>query len=98
MAKAKKRAATRKKASKSGKTSAKPARKKAAKRATPKKRPRKTTAKMPPRKAPRQRVPVVEDTIIDVIDQPVPGVIRVREYETIQTVPAKRGAGPKTDE
>ena len=84
MAKAKKRVTTRKKASKRGKASAKPARRKSAKRATPKKRPRKTAAKMAPRKAPRQRVPVVEDTIIDVIDEPVPGVVRVTEYETIR--------------
>jgi hypothetical protein len=30
-------------------------------------------------------VPAVEDTIIDVIDEPMPGVIRVTEYETVQT-------------
>jgi hypothetical protein len=92
MAKAKKRIATHKKASKRGKASAKPSSKKAAKRATPKKRPRKTTAKTAPRKAPRQNVPVVEDTIIDVIDEPVPGVVRVTEYETIRTTT------PKTEE
>ena len=95
MAKAKKRIATRKKASKRGKASAKPARKKAAKRATTKKRPRKTTVKMTPRKAPKQGVPVIEDTIIDVIDEPMPGVIRVTEYETVQTTspddPKKNG-------
>jgi hypothetical protein len=98
MAKAKKRIATRKKASKRGKASAKPARTKAAKRATPKKRPPKTVAKMAPRKAPRQGVPVIEDTIIDVIDEPVPGVLRVTEYETIRTTTPKRGAGPETEE
>ena len=87
MAKAKKRIATRKKASKRGKTGAKSARKKVAKRATPKKRPRKTAAKkMAPKKPSRQRVPVVEDTIIDVIDEPVPGVVRVTEYETIRKI------------
>jgi hypothetical protein len=96
MAKAMKR--TRKKASKRGKASAKPARKKASKRATPKKRPRKTTAKMAPRKAPRQGVPVIEDTIIDVVDKPVPGVVRVTEYETIRTTTPKRGTGPETEE
>jgi len=98
MAKAKKRVATRKKASKSGKASAKPARKKVAKRAAPKKRPAKTAAKT--RKAPRQVVgaPVIEDTIIDVIDEPIPGVVRVREYETISTTTTKRGVGPKTEE
>jgi len=93
MAKAKKRVETRKKASKRGKASAKPARKKAAKRATTKKRPRKTTVKMTPRKAPKQGVPVIEDTIIDVIDEPAPGVVRVTEYETIRMTPPKGGAG-----
>jgi hypothetical protein len=98
MAKAKKRVATRKKASKRGQASAKPARKKAAKRAMPKKRPPKTVAKMAPRKTPRRSAPVVEDTIIDVIDEPVPGVVRVTEYETIRTTTPKRGAGPETEE
>jgi hypothetical protein len=98
MAKAKKRIATRKKASKRGKASVKPAREKAAKRATTKKRPRKTAAKMAPKKAPRQGVPVIEDTIVDVIDEPAPGVVRVTEYETIRMPPPKRGAGPETEE
>ena len=102
MAKARKRIATRKKASKRGKASVKPARKKAAKRATPKKRPPKTVTKMAPRKAlrkaPRRGAPVVEDTIIDVIDEPVPGVVRVTEYETIRTMTSKRGAGSDTEE
>ena len=98
MAKAKKRVATRKKASKRGKASVKPARKKAAKRAAPKKRPPKTAAKMAPRKAPRQGAPVIEDTIIDVIDEPVPGVIRVTEYETIRGTIPSGGAGPETEE
>ncbi len=89
MAKAKKRIA-RKKASKRGKASVKPSRKKVAKRATLKKRPRKTTAKIASKKAPREQVPVVEDTIIDVIDEPVPGVVRVTEYETIRTATPKR--------
>ncbi len=98
MAKAKKHVAARKKASKRRKASAKPSRKKATKRATPKKQPRKTTAKMAPRKAIRQKVPVVEDTIIDVIDEPVPGVVRVTEYETVRMTTPKRGAGPETEE
>jgi hypothetical protein len=97
MAKAKKRIAS-KKTSKRGKARVKPARMKAAKRATPKKRPPKTVAKMAPRKAPRQGVPVIEDTIIDVIDEPVPGLVRVTEYETIRTTTPKRGPGPKTEE
>ena len=98
MAKATKRAATRKKASKRGKASAKPSRKKVAKRATPKKRPRKTSAKKALRRVPRQKVPVLEDTIIDVIDEPVPGMVRVTEYETVRVTSPKRGAGPETEE
>ena len=98
LAKAKKRLATRKKASKRVKASAKPARKKAANRAAPKKRPPKTAAKMAPRKAPRKGLPVIEDTIIDVIDQPVPGVVRVTDYETIRTMTPNGGAGPETEE
>jgi hypothetical protein len=53
---------------------------------------------MAPRKAPRQGVPVIEDTIIDVVDEPVPGVVRVTEYETIRTTTPKRGAGPGAKE
>jgi len=98
MAKARKRIATRKRAPKRAKASAKPARKKPAKRAMRKKRPPKTAAKMAPRKAPRQDVPVIEDTIVDVVDEPFPGVVRVTEYETIRTVTPKRGAGPETKE
>ena len=106
MAEAKKRTVMRQKASKRGKASAKPVRKKAAKRAAPKKRLPKTVAKMAPRKAPRkvprkaprQEVPVIEDTIIEVIDEPVPGVVRVTEYETIRTTTPKPGAGPETEE
>jgi hypothetical protein len=98
MAKAKKRSATRKKAVKSKK--AKPARKKAVKRAAPKKKSRKPAAKVTsrkalkkaPKKAPRQRKPVVEDTIVDVIDEPVPGVIQVTEYETITTTSPQSGS------
>ena len=98
MAKAMKRMATRKKASKRGKATAKLARKKPTKRATPKKRPPKAMAKKALRKTPRQEVPIVEDTIIDVIDEPIPGVVRVTEYETIRTTTPKRNAGPETEE
>ena len=98
MVKARKRLATRKKTSKRRKASAKPARKKTSKRATPKKRPLKAAAKTAPRKASRQGVPVIEDTIIDVVDEPVPGVVRVTEYETIRTTTPKRGTGPETEE
>ncbi len=77
----------------------------APKPAVKKKRPPKTAARKAPRKAPRQVVVPVEDTIIDVIDEPAPGVIRVTEYESIRTgTPIssgrepKRRTGPKTDE
>ena len=47
----------------------------------------------------------VEDTIIDVIDEPAPGVIRVTEYESIRTATPvssgrepKRRVGPETEE
>jgi hypothetical protein len=96
MAKAKKRVAKRRKASKRGKASAKPTRKKAVKRAMPKKRPPK--AKMIPKKAPRRGMPVIEDSIIDVVDEPVPGVVRVTEYETIRTKTRRRDRGPETEE
>ena len=95
MAKAKRRIATRKKASKRGKAGAKSARKKVAKRAPLKKQPSKAAAKMAARKVPM--APIVEDTIIDVIDEPLPGVVRVTEYETIRTTTPKRGAGPATE-
>ncbi len=98
MAKAKKRLATRKRASKRGKASAKPGRSKASKGATSKNRAPKAAAKMAPRKAPRRGVPVIEDTIIDVVDEPVPGVVRVTEYETITTTTPKRDAGLETEE
>jgi pyocin large subunit-like protein len=94
MAKTRKRIATHKKASKRRKANAKPARKKAAKRATQKKRTPKAVAKMAPRKTLRQRAPVIEDTIIDVIDEPIPGVVRIAEYETVRTTTPKGGAGP----
>ena len=77
----------------------------APKPAVKKKRPPKTAARKSPRKAPRQVVVPVEDTIIDVIDEPAPGVIRVTEYESIRTATPvssgrepKRGAGPETEE
>jgi len=97
MAKARKRIAKRKISSKRRKVSTKPARKKAAKRATLKKQRPKIKAKMVPRGAPRQRVPVIEGTIIDVIDEPAPGVVRVTEYETMRTMPPKRGAASETE-
>ena len=77
----------------------------APKPAVKKKRPPKTAARKAPRKAPRKVVVPVEDTIIDVIDEPAPGVIRVTEYESIRTAtPVSSGrepnrrAGPETEE
>ncbi len=98
MAKTKKPIATRKKVTKRGKVSAKPVRKKAAKRAMPKRRPSKTVSKRAPKKASRPVAPVIEDTIIDVIDEPIPGVVRVTEYETITTTTPKSRTGPETEE
>ena len=70
-----------------------------------KKLPPKTAARKAPRKAPRQVVVPVEDTIIDVIEEPVPGAIVVTEYESIRTATPissgrepKRGGGPETEE
>jgi hypothetical protein len=77
----------------------------APKHAVKKKRPPKIAARKPPRNAPKQVVAPVEDTIIDVIDEPVPGVVVVTEYESIRTATPissarkpKRDDGPKTEE
>ena len=111
MAKAKKRVTTRKKSARRGKASTKSARKKAAKHTITKKAKSKvrragrgalesTARKKQPlktaaRKAPRNAASVVEDAIIDVIDEPMPAVFRVTEYETVQTTspddPEKNG-------
>jgi hypothetical protein len=109
MAKAKKRRATSKKSSKRGKVSAKKAARpmrpkkakskaqqtgtRALKSVANKKKPLKLAAKTAPKKA-----TIVEDTIIDVIDEPAPGVVRVTEYETIRTTNPTRRADPKTEE
>jgi hypothetical protein len=47
----------------------------------------KTAVRKAPRKAPREVVhaPAAEDTIIDVMDEPAPGVITVTEYESVRT-------------
>jgi hypothetical protein len=56
----------------------------ATKPAAKKKRPAKTAV----RKAPRQGVEVqAETTIIDVIEEPVPGVLVVTEYESVRRAP-----------
>ncbi len=65
-----------------------------------------TPARKAPRKTPRQIVQVpVEDTIIDVIEEPVPGVVVVTEYELLRTTTPtsfgrepKRSSGPETEE
>ena len=71
----------------------------AAKPMAKKQRPSKIAARKAPRKAPRQVVEVpVEDTIIDVIEEPVPGVVVVTEYETIRTAtPISSDREPKPD-
>jgi hypothetical protein len=70
-----------------------------------KKRLPKTAARKAPRKTPRQVVVPVEDTIIDVIEEPVLGVVVVTEYESIRTAmpissgrEPTRSAGPETEE
>jgi hypothetical protein len=100
MAKAtKKRVAARKKSLKRGKASTKPARKMAAKHATPKKAKSKiqragmsakkpaAKKKRPPETAERRQVAEVpvKTTIINAIEEPVPGVVAVTEYESVQT-------------
>ena len=107
---ARKKAAKRK-TSKQAKSKVRRAGSGAPKPAIKKKRPPTTAARKAPRKAPRKpprkvvEVPAVEDTIIDVIDEPVPGVIRVTEYELIRTATPissgrepKSGGGPETEE
>ena len=109
MAKAKKRLAKRKKSSKRGKTSvkkaARPMRPKKAKSKVrqkgkrglkpiaKKKRPPKLATKIAPRKA-----RVVEDTIIDVIDEPLPGMVRVTEYESARIITPEQDADSDADD
>jgi hypothetical protein len=78
----------------------------AAKPMAKKQRPSKIAARKAPRKMPIQVVEVpVEETIIDVIEEPVPGVVVVTEYETIRMATPissspepKRGVGPETED
>ena len=51
------------------------------------------------RKEPRQVVEApIETTIIDVIEEPTPGVVVVTEYESVRTAtPASPGAGTSPD-
>ena len=77
----------------------------AAKPMSKRQRQSKIAARKAPSKTPRQAVEVpVEDTIIDVIEEPVPGVVVVTEYETIRTATPissrpepKPGVGPETE-
>ena len=99
MAKAKKRVATRKKSSKRGNAGAKLGRKMAAKHATPKKAKSKVgragmsaakpgaKKKRPPETAERRQVVEmpVETTMIDVIEEPAPGVVVATKYESVRT-------------
>ena len=67
---------------------------------------KKQVQKIAARKEPRQVLEVpVETTIVDVIEEPVPGVVVVTEYETIRTATPissgpepKRGVGPETED
>ena len=67
---------------------------------------KKQPSKIAARKAPRQLTgEPVEATIIDVIEEPIPGVVVVTEYESVRTATPissgrepKRGAGPETEE
>ena len=96
MAKRKKRVAARKAKLKRGSARTK-MRKKVTKRAAPKRakrasKPSKPSARVAKRVKARQQQrppkPMVEDTIIDVIDEPVPGVLRITEIEEVSvTVP-----------
>jgi len=71
--------------SEEGKVQGQACRQKYSETGSQKKRPLKTAARKAPRKAPRQVVVPVEDTIIDVIEEPVPGAVVVTEYESIRT-------------
>jgi hypothetical protein len=121
MAQRKKRPAVRQRKAKSiarrkAREPAKSARKRPAKRivtrATASKRSAKAKLKGGAKKA-RKKVravkppttPVVETVIVDMIEEPVPGVVVVTEYESIRTATPissggepKRGAGPETEE
>jgi hypothetical protein len=99
--------AARKKAAK--RTKSKQAKSKVKGAAKPKakqQRPSKIAASKAPRKSPGQVEKVaVDDTIIDVIEEPIPGVVVVTEYETIRTATPissspgpRRRVGPKTED
>jgi hypothetical protein len=51
-----------------------------------------------PRKPPRQTAELsVEDTIIDVVNEPAPGMVRVREYEVVRTIAPERDTDADMD-
>ena len=108
MAKAKKRVVVRKKGSKRGKASAKPARKKSTKQATSKKTksklPRAGMSAKKPAAEKKQQPPEimeerpmaethVETTIIDLIEEPAPGVVAITEYESVRTATSISAGG-----
>ena len=73
-------------ASKKAKSKVRPAGKSATKPTAKKMQPPKTSARKVPINVPRQVAEVqVETTIIDVIEEPVPGVVVVTEFESVQT-------------
>jgi ribosomal protein S25 len=77
---------------KKGKSKVRKASTRAQKSIAKKKRPPTLAAKMASRRA-----PIVEDTIIDVVDKPVPGVVRVTEYETVRITTPKQDADSDAD-
>jgi hypothetical protein len=82
MAKRKKRAAARK-----GKTTRKPVksmRGKPAKRTGAKAKSKKTTIKTKKRAVAKTMAPTVETVVVDVIEEPVPGVMVVSEFEATE--------------
>ena len=84
-------------APKKAKSKVRRAGKSATKPTAKKMQPPKTAARKAPINAPRQVVEVpVETTIIDVIEEPIPGVVIVTEYESVwTTTPISPGRLPK---
>jgi hypothetical protein len=90
MAKRRKRATARKTKSRIAKKRAKPVKKpvrrtaaKKAKKAAAKTRRKRTTPRAQIKQRKRTPTPVVEDTVVDIIDEPIPGVVRVTEVEEV---------------
>ena len=52
-------------------------------------------ARKPLRKTPPQAL--VQDAIVDIIDEPVPGVVRVTEYEMVETPNSEPASGLDAD-